>query len=101
MRCAGAVLLALFAAPVLAQNGDRAGEEQPGLPPDLEVPAAPALSPEDELGTLRVHAGHRVELFAAEPLVVDPVQIAFDELGRLWVVEMRGYMPDAEGNGEK
>jgi len=33
-------------------------------------------------------------------MVQDPVVIAFDEDGRLWVVEMRGFMPDIDGAGE-
>ena len=33
---------------------------------------------------------------AAEPLVQDPVQIVFDPDGRIWVVEMRGYMHDMD-----
>jgi putative membrane-bound dehydrogenase-like protein len=32
-----------------------------------------------------------IELAAAEPDVVDPVAIRFDEDGRMWVVEMRDY----------
>ena len=36
-------------------------------------------------------AGFRIELVAAEPLVVDPVATAFDEQGGLFVVEMRDY----------
>ena len=38
---------------------------------------------------------------AAEPLVQDPVAISFDEAGRLWVVEMIGFMRDIDGTGEK
>ena len=34
-------------------------------------------------------------------MVEDPVVITFDPDGRLWVVEMRGYMPDINGKGEK
>ena len=33
-------------------------------------------------------------------MVQHPVAMAFDPDGRLWVVEMRGYMPDPEGHGE-
>lgn len=33
----------------------------------------------------------RVELAAAEPQIRDPVAIAFDEQGRMWVVEMGDY----------
>jgi putative membrane-bound dehydrogenase-like protein len=40
----------------------------------------------------------RIELAAAEPQVIDPVAIRFDEDGRMWVVEMRDY---PLGNPEK
>src|SRR5687768_13483256 len=36
-------------------------------------------------------AALRIELAAAEPDVIDPVAIRFDEDGRMWVVEMRDY----------
>ncbi len=85
---------------VCAQNGDRPGEVQPPLPEELSVPSAPALSPLDELATMVVEEGYRVELVAAEPLVNDPVAAEFDEHGRLWVVEMTGYMPDVDGHDE-
>jgi mono/diheme cytochrome c family protein len=39
-------------------------------------------------------------LVAAEPLIHDPVAMSFDANGRIWVVEMRGYMPTIEGKGE-
>lgn len=41
-----------------------------------------------------------IQLVAAEPLVQDPVAITFDEAGRLWVVEMLGFMQDIDGSGE-
>ena len=66
----------------------------------IEVPPAPVLDASAERETFRVPPGFRVELVAAEPLVVDPVAMDWDELGRLYVVEMRGYMPDIEGRGE-
>ena len=43
--------------------------------------------------------GFSIELLAAEPLVEDPVAIAWDEQGDLYVAEMRGFMPDAWGRG--
>lgn len=93
----GSLLVATTAA---AQNGDRKGETQDDLPADLVIPPAPALTPEQEHATFALPAGFEIQLVAAEPLVVDPVQLTFDELGRLWVVEMRGYMQDALGTGE-
>src|SRR5437867_6081597 len=49
------------------------------------------LSPREEMATFRIPKGFRVELIACEPQVVDPVAIAWDEDGRLYVAEMRGY----------
>ena len=55
-----------------------------------------ALTPEEAIASMRVPAPYVVDLVAAEPLVEDPVHLAFDAHGRLWVVEMRDY---PEGNG--
>lgn len=49
------------------------------------------LSPEESLKHLKTEPGLRVELVAAEPMVVDPVAVAWDERGRMYVVEDRGY----------
>ncbi len=43
------------------------------------------------MATFRLKKGFRIELAAAEPQVVDPVSMAFDADGRLFVVEMIGY----------
>lgn len=67
----------------------------------FEVPEAPPLAPEKAMATLRVAPGFRVELVAAEPLVEDPVAMAWDERGLLYVVEMRGFMPNVDGIGEQ
>ena len=61
---------------------------------------SPARTAQEELDTFQLAPGLRIELVASEPMVEDPVVIAFDEDGRMWVVEMRGFMPDIEGNGE-
>ncbi|MEX2027607.1 MAG: hypothetical protein WEH44_09900, partial [Pirellulaceae bacterium] len=41
-----------------------------------------------------------VELAAAEPEVIDPVAIKFDEDGRMWVAEMRDYPLGPKGGGK-
>ena len=83
------------------QNGDREGEAQPAIDKNFEVPPAPILTPEQELATFQLPPGYRIELVAADPQIHDPVDIAFDEFGRLWVVEMRSLMPNADGTGEQ
>jgi len=84
-----------------AQAGDVQGEAQPDPLPAEAIPPAPVLSPDEALERFRVPDGVLVELVAAEPLVHEPVHVAFDARGRLWVVEMRGYMPDLDGRGER
>lgn len=49
------------------------------------------LSPEQAKSAFDIAPGYRIELVAAEPLVVDPVAFCFDPAGRMIVVEMRGY----------
>ncbi len=58
----------------------------------------PSLTPEEAQATFDVRDGFRMELVAAEPLVVDPVAAAFDEHGNLYVCEMRDYpyLPHAD-----
>ncbi len=94
------VAILLFALALPAQRGDHPGEAQPPLPVALQLPPPEVLSPAEALAALRVEAGLVVELFAAEPLVVAPVAMRFDAMGRLWVVEMRGFMPDIDGTDE-
>jgi putative membrane-bound dehydrogenase-like protein len=57
------------------------------------------LSPQESLKYLKTEPGLKVELVASEPLVVDPVAVAWDEKGRMFVVEDRGY-PVGPGKGK-
>jgi putative membrane-bound dehydrogenase-like protein len=56
-----------------------------------ELPRLPAVAAKEAVETMKVGPGFRMEQVAAEPLVHDPVAMAFDENGGLYVVEMRGY----------
>ncbi|MCY3928608.1 MAG: hypothetical protein OXG81_10045 [Acidobacteria bacterium] len=95
------LVLALCTAPLAAQRGDREGHVMDQIWRRLEVPEAPPLAPAEAMATLRVAPGFRIELVAAEPLVEDPVAMAWDERGLLYVVEMRGFMPNVDGIGEQ
>lgn len=61
---------------------------------------SPVLSATEAIQHMKVEKGLQVKLVAAEPLVSTPVAMTFDESGRMWVVEMSGYMPDTVGTGE-
>lgn len=45
--------------------------------------------------------GFEIECVASEPLLNSPVAMTFDGEGRIWVVEMPGYMRDIDGSDEK
>ncbi len=103
-RAAIAIVAALLAITIaFPQAGDRkdkAGDVQNENWKQIDVPPANVLTPEEGLASLQVASGFRVELVASEPLVHDPIAIAWDADGRLYAVELRGYMPDVDGNGE-
>ncbi|MEZ6039575.1 MAG: HEAT repeat domain-containing protein [Planctomycetaceae bacterium] len=59
----------------------------------------PSPDPELERQTFRVPEGFEVNLFAADPMIAKPIQMNFDEDGRLWIVSSEVYpqiIPGAE-----
>ena len=56
-----------------------------------ELARIPPREPNEAISLFELDANLKIELIAAEPLVMDPVAIAFDEFGRAFVAEMRGY----------
>ncbi|HYM13589.1 MAG TPA: PVC-type heme-binding CxxCH protein [Bryobacterales bacterium] len=52
------------------------------------------LSCEDELKSFKLSDDFHVELFACEPQVFDPVEMVFDENGKIYVAEMLDYPED-------
>ncbi len=52
-----------------------------------------ALSPEEEMKHFELDSGFKIELFASEPNVLAPVDMAWDDEGNLYVIEMGDY-PD-------
>lgn len=57
------------------------------------------LTPEQAQKTFQLEPGLKIELVAAEPLVIDPVAVAWDENGKMYVAENRGY-PVGPGKGK-
>lgn len=62
--------------------------------------ASPVLDAKTAISQMEVEKGMEVQLVASEPFVTAPVAMTFDGQGRMWVVEMTGYMPDTAGTGE-
>lgn len=65
-----------------------------------DTSSSQVISAEASIKLMKVEDGFEVKLVAAEPLISAPVASVFDAKGRLWVVEMVGYMPDVQGKGE-
>jgi putative membrane-bound dehydrogenase-like protein len=62
-------------------------------------PEERALSPRDSLKAIQLSEDFHVELFASEPEVMSPVEMAFDENGKIYVAEMLDY-PEDPPNGK-
>ena len=56
-----------------------------------ELPRIAPTEPAEAMKTFTVAPGFQIEQVASEPLVNSPVAMEFDENGRLYVCEMRGY----------
>lgn len=60
------------------------------------------LSPEASMKTFRFADNFKAEIFATEPLVIDPVDMEFDEEGNAYVVSMiDAYKPDSVKGKDK
>ena len=68
--------------------------------PEIVMEAASTfLSPEESMKTFYLPEGYKVELVASEPMIDEPVTIAWDGNGRMYVAEMNTYMQDVDGSG--
>ena len=89
MRTPSITVIAVAAA-LATGSAYQTGQWPPPLQP---MPAeSPVLSPEASMKTIVLPPGYRLELVASEPMIEEPVVIDWDPDGRLWVVEMTGYM---------
>ena len=88
--------------------GSCSPSEQPPEAPPAEIayealfeptPTPAFLSPEESRQTIHVPEGYRLELVASEPMIEEPVTIAWDGNGRMYVAEMRTYVQDIDGTG--
>jgi mono/diheme cytochrome c family protein/glucose/arabinose dehydrogenase len=93
------LIAGLLVLPLAAVNKKNAGPAEFELKFNLPPPAP--LTAEEEQKTFKLESGFRIELVASEPMIESPIAMSFDDQGRLYVVEMRGYMRDLEGTTEK
>ncbi len=85
---------ALFASATLCRAGDDVTIPHGQLrPPNAPLPA------EEAARRMTVPSGFQVEVVAAEPNLVNPVAMTFDERGRIWVAESVEYPRHSAGAG--
>ncbi len=63
-------------------------------------PSPVQLTPEQSLRSFRVPKGYHMELVASDPIIREPVAIAWDGNARMYVAEMDTYMQDVDGSNE-
>jgi putative heme-binding domain-containing protein len=69
------------------------------VPHRQDIPPNEPFSAEEALERMIVPEGFHVELVASEPDVVNPVAMAFDDRGRIWVTESVEYPRKPAGRG--
>ncbi len=95
-------------------GGGRGGQPGTTLPggPSLDDPAyvgfdfskrasVPIRTPAEEQKDFVLQPGYRMDLVLSDPDIKEPAAIAFDGNGRMYVLELRGYMQDADAAHEK
>jgi len=75
-------------------------DDQAPAPFNTQEITIPFLKPTEALKAIAVPKGFRVQLAAAEPMVQQPIDMAWDTRGRLWVAECYTYA-ERETNFEK
>ncbi len=74
------------------------GYKEVAPPPKVVLPTP--LAAAASLAAIQVPSDLEIELVAAEPAVLDPVDLAWGADGRLWVVEMADYPRGLDGKGQ-
>lgn len=96
----GVALVGLFTSLTLTAQAPRARRDADAGADFSPKPPVQALTPAEQARRFILPPGYRMELVLAEPVIENPVAVAFDGNGRLYVAEMRGYMPDADGTNQ-
>jgi len=106
---------ALLANGILWAVGDRVNEQLAAyaIPTpefrDAEIPnyekrdPAPRfqlpLSPEESMKLVQIPVGFELQLFASEPMIINPISMTWDERGRLFVIETTDYPNEIRKDG--
>jgi mono/diheme cytochrome c family protein/glucose/arabinose dehydrogenase len=81
------------------QGGGRGDDPFEGADLSPKEPIT-GVSPAEEQKRFLLPPGYRIEPVLTEPDIEEPMQIAFDGNGRMFVLEIRAYMQDADATNE-
>lgn len=86
---------------LFGRNGDDPMQAEIARGADFsEKPPILPRSPEEEAKHFLLPKGYRLEPVLTDPIIEEPVAIAFDGNGRMYVAEMRTYMRDVDAKDE-
>ena len=103
---AGALAASLVTCQVSRQNSSKnellrtTDESVSVIPAFTDKPSPAHLTPEQSIKTFKLPKGYHLELVASEPMIREPVAIAWDDNARMYVAELNTYMQDVEGTDE-
>ena len=84
------------------QPAGRGSADDPAAGADfLKRPPVVRLAPEAQQKLFLLPEGYKIEPVLTDPLIQDPVGVTFDGNGRMYVLEMRSYMQDADGTNSR
>lgn len=97
-------LLLIFLVAILfssCQKEEKIYKDEIYQKPEIDpTPELVALSPEESLSKIHLPDGFKIELVANEPMVSEPIALAWDGNGRMYVAQMNTYMQDADATDE-
>lgn len=82
----------------LPEGADTTSEYWKGIDLEPKPPVVP-LSPQEELKKFVLQPGYQLEAVLTEPQIQQPAAISFDGNGRMYVLELRTYMLNADSKG--
>ncbi len=88
----------------ISNNTNKSKQEEEGFATSRIVDSNPSpahLLPKESLQSFRVPKGYHMELVASEPMIKEPVAIAWDGNARMYVAQMETYMQDVNATREQ
>ncbi|GAB3540852.1 DUF7133 domain-containing protein [Spirosoma fluminis] len=83
----------------LPENANPDDPDWKGIDLEPKAPVQP-LSPAEEAKQFLLPPGYKIEPILTEPAIQQPAAISFDGNGRMYVLELRTYMLDADSKNE-